>query len=167
MIDASQYLARAKRKDNDAWETGSLVVIRGETSEEQVFLADKMTGALIPVRSETVGRFTGLTDKNGKRIFEGDVIRYNTFDDFDCHSVMKFGKYEQDGSAGEYNPKSCVGWYCEVDNFTAPDWADENPTFFFNNYLKQQNLLEVNDECEVIGNIHDNPELLGGGNDGN
>ena len=119
----------------------------------------------VDVAPDTVGQFTGLTDKNGKKIFEGDIIRYNTFNDFDCHSVVKFGEYEQDGSAGEYNPRDCIGWYVEVDNFTCPDWAEDDP-IYFNDYLKQQNLLEVSDECEIIGNIHDNPELLEVSGDG-
>lgn len=111
------------------------------------------------VYSDTVGQFTGLTDKNGKRIFEGDIVQYNTFDDFDCYSVVKFGEYKQDGSAGEYDHKNVVGWYVNVDNFTCPDWAENDPTYFpF--YLNQQNLKEVAHNCEVIGNIHDNPELL-------
>lgn len=162
-----EILFRGKREADNEWILGSLIVwpdgdtqIYRHTHKGMCVMGKSM------VQSETVGQYTGLTDKNGKKIFEGDVIRYNTFDDFDCHSVVKFGKYEQDGSAGEYNPKSCIGWYCEVDNFTAPDWADEDPVFFFNDYLKQQNLLEVNDECEIIGNIHDNPELLGGEGDG-
>ena len=112
------------------------------------------------VLPETVGQYTGLTDKNGKRIFEGDIVRYNTFDDFDCQSVVKFGEYNQDGSAGEYSASKCIGFYVDVDNFTCPDWCEYGSNCF-SNYLKQQNILEVARYCEVIGNIHDNPELLG------
>ena len=114
------------------------------------------------VHPSTVGEFTGLTDKNGVKIFEGDIIRYNTSDDFDCHSVVKLGEYEQDGSGGEYAPRRCIGWYAEVDNFTCPDWAEDDPSYF-SGYLKQQNLLEVSAQCEVIGNIHDQPELISEG----
>lgn len=114
------------------------------------------------VDPETVGQYTGLTDKNGTKIFEGDIVRYNTFDDFDCFSAVKFGEYKQDGSGGEYNPKNVVGWYVDVGNFTCPDWAENDPTYF-SCYLCQQNLNEVAGSCEVIGNIHDNPELLEGG----
>ena len=108
---------------------------------------------------ETVGQYTGLTDKNGKRIFEGDIVRYNTYDDFDCQSVVKFGEYNQDGSAGEYSASKCIGFYVDVDNFTCPDWCEYGSNCF-SNYLKQQNILEVARYCEVIGNIHDNPELM-------
>lgn len=112
-----------------------------------------------PVVAETVGQFTGLTDKNGTKIFEGDIVRYNTYDDFDCHSIVKFGEYKQDGSSGEYNGRKCIGFYVDVDNFTCPDWCDNEPEYF-SDYMWQQNILEVASECEIIGNIHDNPELL-------
>lgn len=108
---------------------------------------------------ETVGQYTGLTDKNGKKIFEGNIVQYQTFDDFDCQSVVKFGKYKQDGSSGEYSGTKCIGFYVEVDNFTCPDWCEDEPECF-PNYIWQQNILEVASECEIIGNIYDNPELL-------
>lgn len=137
MIEPSQYLARAKRKDNDAWETGSLVVIRGETSEEQVFLADEMTGALIPVQAETVGRLTGLTDKNGKKVFEGDIVRFRTRVDY---------------FSGPYYVK----WYEEGLRFLATmrDGVRSYP-------------MDRCWEYEVLGNVYDNPDLLGGVSDGN
>lgn len=113
----------------------------------------------IDVDKNTIGQYTGLTDKNGNKIFEGDIVTYNTYDDFNCQSVVKIGVYKQDGSGGEYNGRLCLGFFVEVDNFTCPDWAENDP-FAFSDYMKQQNLLEVNEQCEIIGNIHDNPELL-------
>lgn len=107
----------------------------------------------------TVGQYTGLTDKNGKKIFEGDIVQYSTYDDFDCQSIVKFGEYKQDGSDGEYKASDCLGFYVEVDNFTCPDWCDDEPERF-HDYLKQQSLAEIANQCEIIGNIHDNPELL-------
>lgn len=156
-----EVLFRGKRLDNGEWETGSLVIVRMDCHDAQYYIADKMTGYHTPVDPAAVGQYTGLKDKNGKLIFEGDIIRYNTYDDFGCHSVVRFGEYEQDGSGGEYSPRDCVGWYVEVDNFTCPDWCDDDPEYF-RHYMWQQNILEVLGTCEVIGNIHDNPELLKG-----
>lgn len=154
-----EILFIGKRTDNGKWVKGDPAgSIRGAISKIEFYdgLTDCETVDVIP---ETVGQFTGLTDKNGNKIFEGDIIQYNTFDDFDCQSVVKIGRYNQDGSGGEYAPTKCYGAFVEVDNFTCPDWAENVPELFFE-HLKQQNLLEVAEVCEVIGNIHDNPELL-------
>lgn len=70
-----EILFRAKRTDNGAWETGGLVVVRGGCSDEQVFISDKMTGYHTPALPETVGQFTGVTDRNGKKIFEWDIVK--------------------------------------------------------------------------------------------
>lgn len=112
------------------------------------------------VISHTVGQYTGLTDKNDKKIFEGDIVQYLACYDWDCQSIVKFGEYKQDGSGGEYGGRKCIGFYVEVDNFTCPDWCEDDPECF-PNYARQQNILEVFSGCEVIGNIYDNPELIG------
>ena len=75
--------------------------------------------AVIP---ETIGQYTGLTDKNGKKIFEGDIVAF-----------------------GEY--RYTVEWKQDRIGYGYTETADR--------------MLECDGEhCEVIGNIHDNPELL-------
>ena len=86
---------------------------------------------------ESVGQYTGLTDKNGKKIFEGDIVKSCEYDD------VYFVKY------------------FDNDNYSAFDCVPDVPLCECNglSYL-------VNEEgCKVIGNIHDNPELLKGGVD--
>ena len=155
-----EILFHGKRADNGEWVEGDLLQTRYHSGHiEYQIMPQTPVSSAYPVLPETVGQYTGLTDKNGKRIFEGDIVRYNTYDDFDCQSVVKFGEYNQDGSAGEYSASKCIGFYVDVDNFTCPDWCEYGSNCF-SNYLKQQNILEVARYCEVIGNIHDNPELM-------
>lgn len=155
-----EILFRGKRDDNGEW-IESADIMRN-TIRGALCLTDARCRDWDSVCPETLGQFTGLCDKHGTKIFEGDIIRYNTDDGFDCQSLVQFGEYAQDGSAGECNARAVVGWYVDVDNFTCPDWAENHPELF-PDYLFQQNLKEVAACCEVIGNIHDNPELLTGG----
>ena len=80
---------------------------------------------------ETVGQYTGLIDKNGKKIFEGDIIKSCEYDD------VYFVKY------------------CADNNYPAFDVVPEVDIEC--NGLSH---LHVVEGIEVIGNIHDNPELL-------
>lgn len=80
------------------------------------------------VYSDTVGQYTGLTDKNGTKIFEGDVVRYGDT----AHRVV----FEQRNGTAYFGLV-----YSPLE------------TLPFDNY---QDLRQI----EVIGNIHDNPELL-------
>ena len=163
-----ERLFRGKRVDNGEWIVGGLL----QDDDGKTYIVgyehrggiDGMIDAeliLWEVIPETIGQYAELPDKNGKMIFEGDIVKYSTFDGFDCRSIVKFGKYKQDGSGGEYKASDCLGFYVEVDKFTCPDWCDDSLELF-HDYLKQQSLAEIVSQCEIIGNIYDNPELIGG-----
>ena len=132
-----EILFRGKRVDNGEWETGSLVYARMGTSEEQASIADKMTAYHTPVIPETVGQYTGLTDKNGKKIFEGDIIKYS-HRGINEKAIIKYGAPKE-----RY---TMYGWYLD-DNHG-------NTAFLLSEYF-----IEFYD-CVIIGNIFDNPELV-------
>ena len=90
---------------------------------------------MIEVIPETVGQCTGLTDKNGEKIFEGDIVKHYYLDN--NPDVYDIGKIFWNGATCMYL-RTCKS-------------GDSYP--------------QVWDSCEyeVIGNIHDNPEMLKGG----
>ena len=88
------------------------------------------------VLPETVGQFTGLTDKNGKRAFEHDVIKHDFGDEI---GVIRYGEYR----CGH------VGFYVDWVRGTVPE-------------LLRKDLAYWMKIVDILGNIHDNPELLEG-----
>jgi uncharacterized phage protein (TIGR01671 family) len=76
------------------------------------------------VHEKTVGQYTVLKDRNGERIFEGDIVCWKILSGETVKGTVEFSN----------------GCFFVVPRFTA--------------------LHTVNNYCEVIGNIHDNPELL-------
>ncbi len=130
-----EILFRGKRVDNGEWIEG----FYANSGDSHFILIDngfafgyvKMKEA----HPETVGEYTGLKDKNGKRIFEGDIVRYRP--EYWCE------------------PQQSVVEYC------ADKW--NYPAFDLKDHNYEANGLQCAHEeggCEVIGNIHDNPELL-------
>ena len=127
-----EILFRGKRKNTGEWLEGNYVhASEGEGTYEyeqhfiQIVPRYGGLGAAYEVIPETVGQWTGLTDKNGKKIFEGDIV------------------YNGSGDPG------IVKWFYGsfVIHFTNGDVWDVSQ------YIKEE-------YTEVIGNIHDNPELL-------
>lgn len=129
-----EILFKAKRVDNGEWVEGSYVhrtQFYGEDCpcDDHFILSDGEfhcdyynAHEIIP---ETLGQFTGLTDKNGKKIFEGDIVH--------CWG-------------GEY----AFGFWEHKNTFAFTDISD---------YMQMGELGE-SEFVEVIGNIHDIPELL-------
>ncbi|MBO1097318.1 hypothetical protein FQS90_12390 [Enterococcus casseliflavus] len=144
------------------WHTGLLTFMFGqyaivnEADENTIYLIDK----------DTIGQFTTKNDtKLNKEIFSGDIIEaswgINYSDGYKPVRIyvgtVELGEYEQDASGGEYSGASCIGFYGEF-SVGADDDRDFSKLDSYS-YEKQQSLLRF-DEIEVLGNIHDNPELL-------
>jgi uncharacterized phage protein (TIGR01671 family) len=117
-----EILFRGKYTPNGSW-------IMGDLYQYQSGLKAIKGNMVIP---DTIGQFTGLTDKNGKKIFEGDIVRLDIAGVI-FNAVCKF----HSGSFG------LVWHYMGVDRWQA-----------------FTGMCHV--EYEVIGNIHDNPELMEG-----
>lgn len=100
----------------------------------------------------TIEQCSGICAKDGKAIYEGDVVIY---EDFIAKyiGVVNLGEWKQDGSGGEYSPVSCYGFFIKRIKCINDDenWM---PEYKENVSILSQQLHEV------IGNIHENPKLL-------
>lgn len=134
-----EILFRGKRKDNGMWEYGNLSM-RDEMGRRKYYIGQNMLG--YEVLPETIGQYTGLTDKNGRKIFEGDIVKcLDTINEIEFNAVVEFGNPNHDYSWG-YQLKHILG---EKPNLDILCWVDMEETGAF---------------IEIIGNIHDNPELV-------
>lgn len=125
-----EILFRGKRADNEEWIEGLLVKQLDLDGTDELCIQtwkrdiDGVRSKVVSVIPSTVGQYTGSTDKNGKKIFEGDIVK------------------NEYGYIGLIVMKAC-SYYIE--------WQSGN----FSN-----DLYVFADSLEVIGDIHDNQELL-------
>lgn len=134
-----EILFRGKSKDNGKWVEGFYHCVTDNYTPKNIHYITTfkridnveivLTGPF-EVIPETVGQYTGLKDKNGRKIFEGDIVRYGT----DIYEVV----FETRCGCGYFGIKMS---HIETWNFCN---------------ITPANLMEI------IGNIHDDPELLKG-----
>lgn len=130
-----RYLFKAKRISDGEWVVG-YIARYGHTGKEKYYMIPSYASDLYSflIDKNTICQCTGLKDKNGKLIWENDIVAY-----WDTYSTEN-GRAEAD----------CIGKVV---------WDDETLSFQVTNRLSAES-YEVLDECSVIGNIFDNPELL-------
>ena len=128
-----EILFRGKRTDNGEWVYGDLIqnvdCLKIREQEKSI----KKIAKSYEIDPKTAGQFTGLLDKNGKKIFEGDIVLGLFLFDMSINAVVKF----RDGAFGlEWRRREII----EFNAFTSL----------------------CNITYEIIGNRYDNPELLEG-----
>ena len=132
-----EILFRGKKNNNGEWIYGDLSIC--DDCDPSIY--DTQTGNRhfrmgSRVLCESIGQYTGLTDKNGKKIFEGDICQ-----------IKGISYIDETPFVIEWN-NDWGGWY----------WRDldfGSATDSFTHSIAKTS--------KVIGNIHDNPELLEGG----
>lgn len=128
-----EIIFRGKQVDNGEWISGDL----RHWQNGKVGIHNDALRCTMVVDPETIGQYTGLKDTNGRRIFEGDIIRWDT--EVAC---VHFGVHS---TTCDYR-KASIGFFLEwkgdcMFRLDLAFWANER-------------------KIEVIGNKHDNPELL-------
>ena len=152
-----EILFKGKRVDNGEWAFGNFIEDKwGDDNGNTIYaiLQDRVAPDIAelwtPVRviPETVGQFTGLTDKNGKKIFEGDIIETQEYYDKPYSAKKRKKRYIGIVEYVTYKHNNGIyyeaKWYVNIKDFD---------TYVYGAWSRFY-------DCTVIGNIHDNPELL-------
>lgn len=143
-----RYLFKGKRLDNGEWVTGNLIQnpffkgvrswISSEQEDKTRLRSISRTQALwnsIEVDSSTICQCTGLKDRNGKLIWENDVV-------------------------GFWDAYSTENGYAEADCIGRVVWDAETISFQVTNRLSAESWEVLGGECKVLGNAIEHPELL-------
>lgn len=164
-----EILFRGKRKGNGEWVYGDFIQDWHNHDTKPIFKIHNNLGSFTVI-PETVSEFTSLYDMHGKKIFEGDVLKgkhewrnWNT----------SFGNDEKDfleqkikGAYGKYIDKTAnefIKWRYHYFRNYAVEYYAPNGGYRVRNggqFHRLDQSYIFNRELEIIGNIHDNPELL-------
>lgn len=99
---------------------------------------------MVEINKDTIGQYTGLKDKNGKEIYEGDIVEMHYF----------FGDYDVE-SLGFFENETKITGLVKINEYGTYVETKSGEDYYIIQYLESPT-----DQLEIIGNIYDNPELL-------
>ena len=160
-----EILFRGKRKDNGEWVEGYPIADK-KYSKFYIYTGDYTPSGHFQepdyltryeVDPETIGGYTGNVDMNGVKIFEGDIVKTRK-DGTYTKKLKGYYGFDSEGYPQKipgYNGETEYHYSCQVDHNALVKYST------FNGYYLTGTSRYVGAICnEVIGNIHDNPELL-------
>lgn len=144
-----EILFKAKREDNGEWVEGYFVKFYGSGDNKPNYMIfaiyeEEKRSQPYSVDPKTLCRYTGLTDKNGRKIWENDIVSNEWCLACGC-SVVRFGEYK-DFHMPETFQCGNLGFYLEHTHKR--------------NKNCRKDMMYFAGKCEVIGNAFDNPALL-------
>lgn len=156
-----EILFRGKRLDNGEWVEGNLFIPDKPDTPTQICIGTNIVRISYDVDPSTIGQYTGLKDKNSKKIFEGDIFEFDdkVWENYtSCGTEYGEYKIKNYGVVGFDEDRSCFDFvqYKFTKN-SAASYLIENHNIKFAKFVS---------EWEVIGNIHDNNELMKENNNG-
>lgn len=128
---------RGKQIDNGEWVYGYLA------DEDYINDINSIDLSSIEVDRDTIGQFTGLLDKNGKEIYEGDIVEW---------LFLSYGCYGEQ----EIYLKGYIEWHQGGLIFNIAEKDFENAGFYAISDLH----TDTESDVKILGNIYDNPELI-------
>lgn len=147
---------RGKSVDNGEWVYGDLMHNAHRNERASILYVPRVIdfpGQIcnVPIIKDTICQFTGLHDSDGKDIYEGDILRFQVPDGTIRHFVIEWADEDRilrplSDFVPDGNPIRISGW-----------------CFNWNGYRLYPTVIDGvpdNEVMEVVGNIHDNPELL-------
>ena len=149
-INRDKGYHKTKYKNGD-WVYGLVTRLYDERFENLPAEMTNINGVSgIEVDYKTIGQYTGLTDKNGVRIFEGDILDVSSDVAYGGVAVHRLGYF-----------------VVEFHNGCFMKSALDDPQLSFFDNAKRKGLYHFisTDIHKIVGNIHDNPEILKGGGD--
>jgi uncharacterized phage protein (TIGR01671 family) len=135
-----QYIFRGLTADNK-WVYGSLIQRTDGIGKLSLIEVQDKDGEITvwQVKDDSVGMWTTKTDKNGKRIFEGDIVQFVSTESYEYDADYDYEKL------GNTPVKSAMAWNDDACGFRA---------------LAQSRFKVTINMLEVVGTIYENPELL-------
>jgi uncharacterized phage protein (TIGR01671 family) len=155
-----EILFRGKRIDNGEWIDGSLLVLNSPCNNYKIFPQNSLSiHDSLTVDPITVSQFTDLIDKNGKKIFENDILCREYYfrrnedgatNHYQAVKFVRFGAYLPD----DYENTNSYSWLLgdvPISNYDIDGFDSKNPFW---------TITSGDLAWRVIGNIFDNPELV-------
>lgn len=156
-----EIIFRGKRTDNGKFIEGDLIKLDNHTLiatkdmwasnlHDNYSTTKTLELEVLPVVAKSVGQFTGLTDKNGTKIFEGDIVRI---------------LYTDWASKSNDDPRTLAQYLVDISKigvveFNDNAWELKMYSKKYDDYFHSSISHGIHGRIEVIGNIHENPELL-------